>query len=137
MYRSNPNIIIDDEDEIGSSSYETIDVDQIDVIPWMYFLRHGLRFGISVTALLALVNTVTVEEVQAKITGASSAIVEKKEVIAPYNILSTKEPVEERMSDEEFSEAMAALEDIWEACPADAPTDLSIHHDSYLYGKKG
>lgn len=60
-----------------------------------------------------------------------------KEEAASYQVVSTKDIARDRMSDDDFKKAMAALEDIWDVCPPDAPKDLSINHDRYLYGKKG
>lgn len=46
------------------------------------------------------------------------------------------EMAEDKMSDDEFNKAMVALNDIWSACPADPPKDLSMNHDSYFFREK-
>jgi hypothetical protein len=51
-----------------------------------------------------------------------------------YHVLT--EVLEDKMSDDEFNKAMAALEDIWNSCPKDFPRDLSQKHDQYLFGVK-
>lgn len=51
-----------------------------------------------------------------------------------YQVLT--EVLGDKMSDDEFNKAMAALEDIWNSCPKDLPKDLSQKHDQYLFGEK-
>lgn len=46
------------------------------------------------------------------------------------------EALEDKMSDDEFNKAMAALEDIWNSCPKDFSRDLFQKHDQYLFGVK-
>jgi len=129
MYRSNLVIGIDREDTINSASCEYMHKEQIGVVPPMYFLR-GLKTGISTLMILSIVNTIPVEDALEKTKAAPSAIVEKTEGPVLYQILS--EALEDKMSDEEFNKAMAALENIWSVCPADLPEDLSAKHDHYL-----
>ena len=59
-------------------------------------------------------------------------IVEKTENYILYQVLA--EVLEDKMSEDEFNKAMTALENIWSACPADLPKDLSAKHDHYLGG---
>lgn len=49
---------------------------------------------------------------------------------------SPTEGLDDKMSDDEFNKAMAALKDIWNACSTNLPKDLSTKHDYYLFGKK-
>lgn len=133
MYRSNLNIGIDGEDPINSASCEYMHMEQIDKVPQMYFLR-GLRSGISMLTLIAMINTIPTEDVHATISAAPSAIVEKGDGLISYQVLV--EALDDKMSDDEFNKAMAALNNIWSVCPADLPRDLSIKHDYYLFGEK-
>lgn len=52
----------------------------------------------------------------------------------PSKILT--EMAEDKISDDEFNKAMVALEDIWSACPADLPKDLSTNHDYHFFREK-
>ncbi|OHE55421.1 MAG: hypothetical protein A2Z47_10525 [Thermodesulfovibrio sp. RBG_19FT_COMBO_42_12] len=129
MYRSNLMIGIDGEDTINSASCEYMHKEQIGRLPQMYFL-HGLKTGISMLAILTLANTVRVEDALAKTTAAHSAIIEIAEGTVSYQFLA--ESLEDKMTDDEFNKAMAALNDIWRLCPEDLPKDLSTKHDHYL-----
>lgn len=131
MYRSNLTIVIHGEDTISSASCEYMHKEQIGPVPPMYFPR-GLKTGVSMLVILSLANTVPVEDVVAKMQAAPSAIVEKTENYILYQVLA--EVLEDKMSEDEFNKAMTALENIWSACPADLPKDLSAKHDHYLGG---
>ena len=133
MYRSNLNIGIDGEDPINSASCEYMYMEQIDKVPKMYFLP-GLRTGISMLTLIAMINTIPTEDVHATISAAPSAIVEKGNGLISYQVLAGA--LDDKMSDDEFNKAMAALEDIWSVCPADIPKDLSTKHDYYFFREK-
>ncbi len=124
MYRSNLIIGIDGEDTINSTSCESMHKEQDYILPQMYFGR-GLKTGISsALAILTLANTVPIEDAFAKAKAAPSAINVSYQVLA--------EALEDKMTDEEFNKAMAALNDIWRVCPEDLPKDLSTKHDHYL-----
>lgn len=133
MYRSNLNIGIDGEDPINSSSCEYMHTEQIGIVPQMYFLR-GLRTGISMLTLIAMINTIPTEDVHAKISAAPSAIVEKGDGLISYQVLAGA--LDNKMSDDEFNKAMAALNNIWSVCPGGIPKDLSTKHDYYLFEEK-
>ncbi len=75
-----------------------------------------------------------IEDAQTKTQTTPSAIVKKTKRPKPSQILT--EIVENKMSDDEFNKAMAALEDIWSACPADLPKDLSTNHDYHFFREK-
>lgn len=67
-----------------------------------------------------------IEDAPAKTKGAS--------ITVSYQVLANTR--EDKMSDDEFNKAMAALEDIWNSCPKDLPKDLSKKHDQYLFGER-
>jgi hypothetical protein len=75
-------------------------------------------------AILTLTNTVPIEDAFAKTKAAPS------ETTVSYKVLA--EALEDKMTDDEFNKAMAALKDIWKICPEDFPKDLSTKHDQYL-----
>ena len=129
MYRSNLMIGIDGEDTINSASCEYMHKEQIGILPQMYFPR-GLKTGISMLAILTLTNTVLIDDAFAKAKATPSAIIEKAEGTVSYQVLA--ESLEDKMTDDEFNTAMAALKDIWRLCPEDLPKDLSTKHDHYL-----
>lgn len=132
MYRSNFIIGIDGEDTINSASCAYLHKEQIGMVPQMYFLK-GLKTGISMLTILTLANTIPVDDALAKIKAAPSAVIEKTEGPV-YQVLA--EAIEDKMSDDEFNKAMAALKEIWSVCPADLPKDLSTTHDYYLFSEK-
>ena len=129
MYRSNLMIGIDGEDTINSASCEYMHKEQIGILPQMYFFR-GLKTGISMLAILTLANTVLIDDALANTKATPSAIIEKAEGTVSYQVLA--ESLEDKMTDDEFNTAMAALKDIWRLCPEDLPKDLSTKHDHYL-----
>lgn len=75
-----------------------------------------------------------IEDAPAKTKNLSSSIVEKTEGTVSYQFFA--EALEDKMSDDEFNKAMAALKDIWSVCPEDLPKDLSTKHDYYMFRKK-
>ena len=75
-----------------------------------------------------------IEDAQTKTQTTPSAIVKKTKRPKPSQSLT--EIVENKMSDDEFNKAMAALGDIWNACPADLPKDLSTNHDYHFFREK-
>jgi len=75
-----------------------------------------------------------IEDAQTKTQTTPSAIVKKTKHPKPSQILA--EMVDNKMSDDEFNKAMAALEDIWSVCPAGLPRDLSTKHDYFFREKK-
>jgi hypothetical protein len=134
MYRSDLRIEIDGEDVSSSASFASTFEEHIGISPqWDILCR--LKTGLAMMAIVTLVNTVPIGDAQEKIKAAPSAIVEKGEGRISYEILA--EPLEDRMTDDEFNKSMAALEDIWHACPKDLPKDLSLKHDYYLFGTRG
>lgn len=134
MYRSDLRIEIDGEDVSCSFSSALTLEEHVGITPQWNILR-GLKTGLSMVAIISLVNTVPTGDTQARIKAAPSALVEKGEGRISYGILA--ETVADRMSDDEFDKSMTALEDIWRACPEDLPKDLSLKHDYYLFGAKG
>ena len=134
MYRSDSRIEIDGEDINGSTSCVFILEEHIGAAPQSNILR-GLKTGLSVLTIMALVNTVPTGEAVARDNAAPSAVIEKGVGQITYQVFA--EALEDRMSDDEFSKAMAALENIWNTCPEDLPRDLSARHDQYLFGTKG
>jgi hypothetical protein len=134
MYRSDLRIEIDGEDVSSSASFELTFEEHVGITPQWNILR-GLKTGLSMVAIVTLVNTVPIGDAQARIKAAPSALVEKGEGRISYGILA--ETIEDRMTDDEFNRAMAALEDIWRVCPKDLPKDFSLKHDYYLFGAKG
>lgn len=133
MYRSNLIIGIDGEDTINSASCDYLHKEQIGTVPQMYFLK-GLKTGISMLTILTLANTIPVDDALAKIKAAPSAVIEKTE--GPVYQVLAEAIIEDKMSDDEFNKAMTALKEIWSACPADLPKDLSTKHDYYLFSEK-
>lgn len=129
MYRSNLMIGIDGEDTINSASCEYMHKEQISILPQMYFPR-GLKTGISMLAILTLANTVLIDDAFAKTKATPSAMIEKAEGNVSYQVFA--ESLEDKMTDDEFNKAMAALKEIWRLCPEGLPTDLSTKHDHYL-----
>ncbi len=75
-----------------------------------------------------------IEVAQTKTQTTPFAIVKKTKSPMSSKILT--EMAEDKMSDDEFNKAMAALEDIWSACPADLPEDLSTNHDYHFFREK-
>lgn len=133
MYRSNLIIGIDGEDTINSTSCDGLHKEQIGMVPQMYFLK-GLKTGISMLTILTLANTIPVDDALAKTKAAPSAVIEKTE--GPVYQVLAEAIIEDKMSDDEFNKAMTALKEIWSACPADLPKDLSTKHDYYLFSEK-
>ncbi len=73
-------------------------------------------------------------DAQAKTKATHSAIVKKTKCPMPSKISSKM--AEDKMSDDEFNKAMAALNNIWSVCPTGIPKDLSTKHDYYLFEEK-
>lgn len=134
MYRSDLRIEIYGEDVSSSASFALTFDEHVGFLPQWNILR-SLKTGLSIVAIATLVNTVPIGETQSKIKAAPSAIVEKAEARVSYGALA--ETIEDKMTDDEFNKAIAALEDIWHACPENLPSDLSAKHDNYLFGIKG
>jgi hypothetical protein len=134
MNRSDLRIKIDGEDISSSASYAFMVEDYIGTVPQWNIVR-GLKTGLSLLTIMTLVNTVPIGDAFAKTKSTPSAIIERGEDRTSYGILA--EALDDRMTDDEFNKAMAALADIWRACPEDLPKDLSARHDHYLSGAKG
>jgi len=62
-------------------------------------------------------------------------VVEKGEGFKSYHVLA-EALADDKMTNDEFNKAMAALENIWSVCPADLPKDLSTKHNHYLFGER-
>lgn len=77
-----------------------------------------------------------IEDTQTKTQTTPFAIVKKTKSPIPMPSKILTEMEENKMSDDEFNKAMAALEDIWSACPADLPKDLSTNHDYHFFREK-